>query len=33
VARWAGLGMNDPLPILLRSAGGQPLLTGPSMRA
>ncbi|MGH3196502.1 MAG: TetR/AcrR family transcriptional regulator [Streptosporangiaceae bacterium] len=24
VARWAELGMNDPLPILLRSAGGQP---------
>ena len=24
VARWAELGVNDPLPILLRSAGGQP---------
>lgn len=24
VARWAELGMNDPVPILLRSAGGQP---------
>jgi AcrR family transcriptional regulator len=24
VARWAQSGMNDPLPILLRSAGGQP---------
>ena len=24
MARWAELGVNDPLPILLRSAGGQP---------
>jgi AcrR family transcriptional regulator len=24
VSRWAELGVNDPLPILLRSAGGQP---------
>jgi AcrR family transcriptional regulator len=24
VARWAELGVNNPLPILLRSAGGQP---------